>query len=200
MASSDYMPEEYPTFKDHDKVLDWTGRDIYNAVYTVTLGELVDKGVFSWDLDILDWKAQAYDEEQHARVCAYFLERFRFREISIEPFYEWATLLCSKLKYELMPKYKSLYKNYEEGFDPAIKSDKYRKARSVGSEYPETLLSANADYASTGKDEEGEELERGDLLEAYNDFVEGFRSIDQNLLDELESFFIGLYTANMNGM
>ena len=200
MASSDYMPTSYPDFSSQDAVNEWTGRDKWDAVYTVTLGELIDKGVFDWSLDILDWSAAAYSSEQYERVCAYFIERFRFREIGIEPFFEWATMLHRKLVYELMPKYRNLYQYLDEEFDPAQVSDRYHKRRAIGSDYPETLLSANADYISSGQDEESEDIERGNLQEAYNNYVTKYQAIDTHLLDELESMFIGLYTASIDGM
>lgn len=200
MAASDYMPTSYPDFSSQDAVNVWTGRDKWNAVYTVTLGELIDKGVFDWSLDALDWSIAAYSSEQYERVCAYFIERFMFREISIEPFFEWATMLHRKLVYELMPKYRNLYKYLDEEFDPAQVSDRYHKRRTIGSDYPETLLSANADYISTGQDEESEDVERGNLQEAYNNYVTQYQAIDTHLLDELESMFIGLYTASIDGM
>jgi hypothetical protein len=195
MAASDYMPNDYPDFSSQDAVVEWTGHEKWDAVYTVTLGELIDKGVFDWNLDVLDWSSAAYSPEQYTRVCAYFIERFRFREISIEPFYEWATMLHRKLVYELMPKYRNLYRYLDEEFDPAQVSDRYHKRRAVGSDYPETLLSANADYISNGQDEESEDIERGNLQKAYNNYVTRYQAIDTNLLDELESMFIGLYTA-----
>lgn len=200
MAASDYMPTTYPDFGSQGEVNDWTGKDRWNAVYTVTLGELIDKGVFDWGLGILDWSSAAYSTEQYNRVCAYFIERFRFREISMEPFYEWATMLHRKLVYELMPKYKNLYQYLDKEFDPAQVSDKYHKRRTIGSDYPETLLSANADYISNGQDEESEDIERGNLMEAYETYVTRYQAIDQRLLDELESMFIGLYTASIDGM
>ena len=200
MAASDYMPISYPNFSSQDAVNEWTGRDKWDAVYTVTLGELIDKGIFDWSLDVLNWSSAAYSTEQYSRVCNYFIERFRFREISIEPFYEWATMLHRKLVYELMPKYKNLYQYLDDDFDPAQVSDKYHKRRTVGSDYPETLLSANADYISNGQDEESEDIERGNLQEAYNSYVTEYQAIDTHLLDELESMFIGLYTASIDGM
>lgn len=200
MAASDYMPTNYPDFSSQDAVNEWTGRDKWDAVYTVTLGELIDKGVFDWSLDILDWSAAAYSSDQYKRVCAYFIERFKFREIGIEPFFEWATMLHRKLVYELMPKYRNLYKYLDEEFDPAQVSDRYHKRRVIGSDYPETLLSANADYISNGQDEESEDIERGNLQEAYNNYVTQYQAIDTHLLDELESMFIGLYTASIDGM
>lgn len=200
MAASDYIPTAYPDFGSQGEVNDWTGKDRWNAVYTITLGELIDKGVFDWSLDILDWSAAAYSAEQYERVCAYFIERFRFREIGMEPFFEWATMLHRKLVYELMPKYRNLYRYLDDEFDPAQISDRYRKRRAIGSDYPETLLSGNSDYVSNGQDEESEDIERGNLLDAYNDYVTSYRHIDQCLLDELESMFIGLYTASIDGM
>ena len=200
MAASDYMPISYPNFSSQDAVNEWTGRDKWDAVYTVTLGELIDKGIFDWSLDVLNWSSAAYSTEQYSRVCNYFIERFRFREISIEPFYEWATMLHRKLVYELMPKYKNLYQYLDDDFDPAQVSDKYHKRRTVGSDYPETLLSANADYISNGQDEESEDIERGNLQEAYNSYVTEYQAIDTHLLDELESMFIGLYTVSIDGM
>ena len=200
MAASDYMPTDYPDFSSQDAVNEWTGRDKWDAVYTVTLGELIDKGVFDWGLDILDWSSAAYSTEQYNRVCAYFIERFRLREIGIEPFYEWATMLHRKLVYELMPKYRNLYRYLDEEFDPAQISDKYHKRRAIGSDYPETMLSGNSDYVSNGQDEESEDIERGNLMEAYETYVTRYQAIDQRLLDELESMFIGLYTASIDGM
>lgn len=200
MATSDYMPVDYPDFGSQSSVNEWTGSNVWNAVYTVQLGELIDKGIFDWSHDILDWSSAAYSAEQYNRVCAYFIERFRFREIGIEPFYEWATMLHRKLVYELMPKYKNLYQYLDESFDPAQVSDKYHKRRAVGSDYPETLLSGNADYISNGQDEESEDVERGDLQDAYNKYIADYQAIDTQLLNELESMFIGIYTASIDGM
>ena len=200
MAASDYMPTSYPDFGSQGEVNDWTGKDRWNAVYTITLGELIDKGVFDWKMPVLDWSKAAYSPEQYERVCAYFIERFRFREISIEPFYEWANMLHRKLVFELMPKYRNLYKYLDAEFDPAQISDKYHKRRAIGSDYPETLLSGNSDYVSNGQDEESEDIERGDLMEAYETYVTRYQAIDQCLLDELESMFIGLYTVSIDGM
>lgn len=272
MSASDYMPIEYPDFGSQSEVNEWTGNNVWNAVYTVQLGELIDKGVFDWSLDILDWSGAAYSTEQYNRVCAYFIERFRFREISIEPFYEWATMLHRKLVYELMPKYRIMYKFLDDDFDIARSfyekhtehtnldsattgnqygttndtanyskngtenSDEYKKRRAIGSDYPETLLSGNADYISNGQDEESETItdktysetgssedngkfntdstgtrkddtwnthetfNRDDLMDAYLQYENQFTAIDESLLNELESMFIGLYTASIDGM
>lgn len=181
-----------------DELLEFTGENIWNAIYTVQLGELIEKGVFDWKREELDWSSAAYDAGQYARVCAYFVERYRYREISIEPFLEWALMLKRKLVYELMPKYKPLYERIAEGVDPLQVGDEYFKRRIIGSEYPETLLSANSDYASTGEDLEHEKLTEGDFSETLQKYVAAFRGVDELLLDELETMFIGLYTMNAN--
>lgn len=200
MASSDYIPTSYPDFSDYGSFTDWTGNNRWNAIYTVTLGELIDKGVFDWSMDLLDWSEQAYNEEQYERVCQYFIERFRFREISIEPFYEWGAMLHRKLAYELMPKYINAYQALEDGFDVAQVSDKYHKRRAIGSDYPETLLSGNSDYISNGQDEESEDIERGNVVDSYINYLDKFIAVDTALLDELENMFIGIYTVSIDGM
>lgn len=240
MASSDYMPIEYPNFGNTktqvSETLEWTGRDHWDAIYTIQLGELIEHGIFDWSSPELDWSHVAYSPEQYKRVCDYFIERYLFREISIEPYLEWANMLHRKLTYELMPKYRGMYALLDDGFDLAqdsslVASDKsdtssnasgtnddYHKRRTIGSDYPETLLSGNADYISNGQDEEGENVgettskgtaittgssnrvTRKNLLDAYLDYEERFTAIDKSLVDKLESLFIGLYTVGIDGM
>ena len=179
---------------------EWTGKNIWNAIYTVQLGELIECGLFDWNREELNWSSAAYDETQYERVCDYFIERFRYREISIEPFLEWAQMLKRKLVYELMPKYKPLYERVAEGVNPYQLEDEYYKRRTIDSEYPETLLSENADYLSNGTDEEWERLKEGKLAERLVEFAAMYKDVDQLLLDELESMFIGLYTMNVNAL
>lgn len=200
MAASDYMPTSTPEVTEPAEFLAWTGRDKWNAVYTVTIGELLDHDVFSWKSPLLDWSSAAYSTEQYERVCEYFIERFRFREISIIPFAEWAYALKRKLVYELMPKYKMMYALLDDDFDITQIEGEYEKKRVIGSEYPETLLSGNSDYISDGTDEESEKIKRGNLLDSYLKYEQAFTSIDEKLLDECESLFIGLYTASIDGM
>ena len=178
--------------------LDWTGKARWNAIYTIQLGELIEHGLFDWSSDDLNWSAYAYDQAQYDRVCAYFIERYRYREISIEPFLEWRLTLRRKLCYELMPKYAPLYKRVADGINPLQDSDEYYKRRAIGSDYPETLLSGNADYISNGQDEEHEKLVEGSFTESYLAYAEAFKAVDELLLDELECLFIGLYTVSLD--
>ena len=180
------------------EMLDYTGHDEWYAVYTVQLGELIETGVFDWSRPELDWSSAKYDDAQYARICDYFVQRFMYREISIEPFLEWATMLRRKLVFELMPKYKPMYERVAEGIDPFAESDEYYKNRTIQSAYPETLLSNNADYITDGRDEEFERVKEGRTAENAVKFANLYKGVDEFLLDELETMFISLYTANVN--
>lgn len=179
-------------------LLNYTGPKEIHSIFTISLGELIESGVFSWDSDLLNWESAAYSKEQYDRVCAYFIERFYYREISLVPFKQWARMLHYSLVYELMPKYKELYSALEDGYNPAALEDEYYKERKVNSRYPETLLTNSADYLESGIDTEWERVKLGPVNEAM-DRVKEQGSIDQMLCDELETFFYGLYTANANG-
>lgn len=183
----EYIPDQHHELHDE-----------WHAVYTVQLGELIESGLFNWDAEVLNWKEAAYNDEQYERVCEYFKQRFYYREISMIPYLEWATYLKRKLVFELMPKFKLLYERVDEGFNPLQLSDEYYKNRTIMSDYPETLLSDNSDYLSDGKDEEHEKLIEGNPTDMISNFVENFKTIDELLLNELDSLFIGMYTLNIN--
>ena len=186
--------EEYTGHQYDYSESDW------HAVYTIQLGELIEGGVFDWGRRELDWSEAAYDKAQYLRICNYFIERYRYREISIFPFLEWAQMLRRKLVFELMPKYKPLYERVYEGINPFAEKDEYYKNRTIESAYPETLLSDNADYITDGKDEEFERLTEGRTAENIIYYAENYKGVDEFLLDELESMFICMYTANVNGL
>ena len=56
-----------------DEMLDYTGKQQFNAVYTVTIGELKESGLFDWSLPKLDWSDAAYSPDQYKRICNYFI-------------------------------------------------------------------------------------------------------------------------------
>lgn len=179
-------------------LLDYTGHDRYNAVYTVTIGELQAAGVFDWSMPELDWSSAAYDDEQYKRICDYFVDRFYYREICIEPFAEWARMFRTRMVYEVMPKYRPLYESLKDGYAPLANEDEYYKSRIVDSSYPQTMLSGNSDYLTSGRDEENERIKQGNTTDMMNKYAAEFRAIDTMLLDEFESLFICLYTTNYN--
>ena len=179
-------------------MLDYTGHDQYNAVYTITIGELISSGVFDWNRPELDWSEAAYDSEQYQRVCDYFIERFYYREISIEPFAEWARFVKRKFVFEVMPKYTPLYEALKDGYAPLADEDEFYKSRIIDSSYPQTMMSGNSDYATSGRDEEYERIKQGNTVDAMNKYLAEFKNIDEMLLDEFETLFISMYTTNYN--
>ena len=179
---------------------DYTFQDEFHAVYSIQLGELVKSGVFDWTRPELDWSAAALDESQYERVCSYFIERFYWREISITPALQWMQTLKRKLVFELMPKYRPMYEVIAEGINPLAKEDEYFKERHINSDYPETLLSGNADYISDGYDKENERILINTIGDGVTDYVEKYRYVDELLLDELESLFVCMYTSYVNGL
>lgn len=171
-----------------------------HPIYTITLLELIEDGVFDWTRPELDWSSAAYNDEQYSRVCAYFIERFRYDEISMLPVKEWMLSIRRRLIYELMPKYKWVYMRIDEGINPFQESDEYHKRREIDSGYPETLLSANADYVSDGHDIEYETLKESRVATMIADYAKIYKDVDNLLLDELACMFIDLYSANVNGL
>lgn len=197
-----HFGQDWETFNpetdwNETELLDYTYQKEGHAVLTVQLFELMESGAFDWSRPEVDWKSAAYNDEQYERFCTYFVERFRFREISIIPPLEWFYALRRMLVYELMPKYSPLYAQVESGIAP-LGENEYFKRRHITSNYPETLLSGNADYITDGNDEEYERIKIGNAAEAMQAYKEGFESIDKAIGDELEVLFTSMYTTNVN--
>lgn len=181
-----------------DDMLAYTGIDEIHDVYTVTLHELIEDGIFKWS-DI-NWKSAAYDDATYNRLCEYFVERFRFREIGMEPYKIWAQYLKRKLVYEIAPKYNKLYALLASDFDIRMDEDEYYKRRSIYSDYPQTQMSGNSDYASNGTDEEWERIRLKNPLDAFDEYQQKYQNIDEQFMDELECMFISSYAANVNAL
>lgn len=196
-----HFGQEWETFDANDwnvsEMLDYTGQPESHAVYTIELCELMQSGAFNWSRPELDWSEAAYDAKQYERFCKYFEQRFMFREISMLPPLQWFTALKRMLVYELMPKYKPLYAQVENGISP-LGENEYYKERNILSSYPETLLSGNSDYISSGEDREFERIKIDNAAEALEAYRNGFRSVDAALGDELEILFISMYTSFVN--
>ena len=192
------MRNDFPVL-DVEEFTNATGTPEFHSVQTIELGELIIDGVFTWDK--VDWKDSAYSEEQYKRVCKAFEQRFWLREISITPVGAWLARLEYKFNYEICPKYNPLYAQLEK-YNPLQKGGAYKKERKIESEFPETLLSENQDYASRGYDYEMEEVRMDDsLTNLAVEYALQFKSIDAMILDELEKFmFSNLYTTNVNGL
>lgn len=170
-------------------------RPEYHAVFSIQLCELINDG---WiDFSSRDWDFDYYNEEQRNRFWEKFKRRYYWREIGIMPPGQWKWEILRKLD-EIMPKYKPLYEALDNGQNILQKYGEYGKSRNIYSEFPQTLLGGNSDYASNGVDKEHEEIYLGDWIEKVGDIVT-YNDIDVCILNELESFFSGLFTVNVNG-
>lgn len=175
----------------------YTPLNEFHAVVTAELGELYKDGFI--DFSDESWKWDFYNEEQYNRLNKKILDRFWHREISILPPGAWKREFLRTLN-EIMPKYKILYERIEKGINPFQKEDKYGKHRTIISEFPETMLSDNEDYASNGNDREFETTIEGDVINKIKDFKNFYRDVDVLILEELEKLFSQLISVSVNSL
>lgn len=199
----DHLGQTWETFDANDwskaEMMAYTGQNESHAVYTVELCELMQSGAFDWKRPEIDWKDAAYNDEQYERFCSYFEARFMFREISILPPLQWFTALKRMLVFELMPKYKPLYAQIDAGISP-LGENEYYKERKISSAYPETMLSGNSDYISSGDDREFERIKIDSVPDSLDAYKKTFESVDKCIGDELEVLFISMYTSFANAL
>lgn len=151
---------------------------------TITLGEWHELGFYK-PLEDDSWRFDAYSDEQYARLCTKFLNRFYDREVSNTVPGRWKRAYLRKLN-EIMPKYKLLYARVEQGIDPLQESRDREKSRDIFSDFPETMLSGNSDYASTGNDREADTMHEGGAVDKAVQFAREYVDVDAMILDELE--------------
>ena len=153
---------------------------------SITLGELVTNGVV--DLDSEEWAYDAYSGEQRTRVNRKFEARFWMRELGVLPVANFQREYIRLLN-EQMPKFKYIYQMIDDGLNLVQEWDEYGKRRDIDSNFPQTQLSGNSDYASGGKDSEFETIHDGSQIEALYKFVAQYQDPDVYLLDILEQLF-----------
>lgn len=158
---------------------------------TITLGEWHELGFYR-PLEDASWRFDAYSDEQYTRLCTKFLNRFYDREVSNTVPNRWKRAYLRKLN-EIMPKYKLLYARVEQGLNPLQESREREKSRDIFSDFPETMLSGNSDYASTGNDRESDVLREGNAAELLTQFAREWEDVDALILNELEhTLFTGI--------
>lgn len=178
----------------------------YHPVVTIQLVELLDDGWVHWytigeDGSIipdLAWVWDYFDLAQYKRVCDKFNARFMWDEIGMLPPLRWKQQVI-RIFNEVMPKYKPLYDQLENGADILAAGGEYGKSRNIFSQFPETLLNGNSDYVSNGTDREYEIVKQGDWIEKAADIADKYNDIDIMVLNELEPMFSALYSVNANG-
>ena len=158
-------------------------RDSRYDYMTITLGEWYEMGFYDPSDD--SWRFDAYDDAQYERLCEKFLDRYYYREVSIPLPAQWKRAYLRKLN-EIMPKYKLLYARVEQGVNPLQEYRDREKSRDIFSDFPETMLSGNSDYASTGNDRESDMLREGNTTELLTQFARDWQDVDVLVLNELE--------------
>lgn len=168
----------------------------YHDVFSVRLIELIEDGVVDFSTDF--WYFDTINDDTRKRIYEKITARYLYREIGILPPRRWMDETIRKLR-EIMPKYNVLYAALDSGVNPLQLSDEYYKARNVFSDYPQTQIGGNQDYATNANDTEHERVVMGNWL----DMVDRFRTyddVDVMIVDELESMFSCLLTLNMNAI
>lgn len=173
----------------------------FHAVYSIQLCELIEGGWIdfsdeSWDFDSYQREGVENDREQRDRLWKKFEARYYWREIGIMPPGQWKWEVLRKLN-EIMPKYKYAYKLLDENVDILQTYAEYGKSRNIYSEFPQTMLGNNEDYASTGTDKQHENIYLGNWIDTMNK-LKSYDDVDVMILKELETFFSTMFTVNVN--
>ena len=166
----------------------------FHSVNTLALGQLWKDGWF--DLNDPSWDFPKYSTEQHERLCDKILDHYYMRDIGVLPLAQWKREFLRKMN-EIMPKYIILYAKIAECPDNFNATDEYYKSRNVFSDFPQTQLSGNEDYASNGNDHQYERIRDGTILE-LSDALKAYEDVDTQIVNELEPLFSCLLTLNIN--
>lgn len=185
---------------DYDPFLEyghggWETLHIYKDASSVQVGELVEVG---W-LDLSDkevWHWPIYNEQQDDALRDKIINHFWNRSLGILPAGLWKRQFIEKMN-EIMPKYLLMYAALnEDGNIPGHNSEWY-KSRNIFSDFPQTQLSGNSDYASTGNDTEYERIRQADILDTLNR-LKDYQDIDVMILNDLEEMFSCLISVSIN--
>lgn len=192
---------EYEDIPPYDDT--WVDRPDFHAVYTVTLGELIYDGLIdfsdgTWYTQLNGLQIAWFDDEQRDRFWQKFEAHYYWREIGELPYKMWKGNLLSKIAM-LAPKYKLLYQALKTGVDPLQKTNEYGKSRNIFSDFPQTMLGKNQDYASTGSDTQYERITQGDFVEKMNAVMHDYDDVDYAFVRELDTHFQFMLSCSVNG-
>lgn len=170
----------------------------FHAVETIQICELAECGWFnlaneSWDF------GPKYSVEQHEKLCKTITEHFWWREICTVPPGIWKQMFIARMN-EIMPKYMPIYAMLDSSSDyyqPLGQEGDYFKSRNIYSDFPQTQLAGNQDYASTGNDTESQRIKEMDLLELA-ERVKNYDDVNRAICNEINDLFSCLHTVNLN--
>lgn len=166
----------------------------FHAVSTIHFGNLIDSG---WDWGRNEWPA--FNDEVRERVNKKIEDRYFFREICEVPPARFKLFLLRKLR-EIAPKYNIIYKVIDdERLDILETGQYYDKGRNVFSEYPQSQIQGESDYATNADDKELKGKRTGSITDLLVDFENRYNDTDVLLINHLEVCFLSMTTLNMNG-
>jgi hypothetical protein len=168
----------------------------YHATFTIQLCELVDGGIVDFHKE--PFALHKYSAAQFERVIGLLQEHYYYREISCLPVRRWMREFNRKWN-EIAPKYDALYKALDDGVSPLSAMDEWEKGRDIFSDFPQTMLSDNEDYASHGTDFEHEKLAIGDFMGTADRLQRAYDTVDTRIIKDMGSLFVHLVSANFNG-
>lgn len=167
--------------------------EFYDPV-SVSLGELYEDGFV--DFNDESWAFPKYSDEQHARLCRKILNHYYDRSICIVPPGAWKREFLRKMD-EIMPKYVILYSKLDGKSDLMNATDEWYKSRNVVSDFPQTQLGGNQDYASMGRDSEYERVRDGTILDLA-ERLKTYDDVDLSIINDIETLFSCLFTVSIN--
>lgn len=167
----------------------------FHDANSVQIGELVQAGwiVFS---DAEKWPWPKYSDEQDSKLRKKIENKFWNRGLGILPPGMWKRAFLERME-EIMPKYIQLYKLLDESPQLLGASSEYYKARNMFSDFPQTQLGGNSDYASTGNDTEYERIRQLDILDLA-ERLKAYRDVDVLIMEEIEDLFSCLVSVSVN--
>lgn len=178
------------------QITEWEHWHEWHNPVSVTAGELFQDGFFNITSEGNDWTWDSYSEEQDARLREMIVDRYWDRDIGILPPGKWKRQFIERMR-EIMPKYVILYRLVAE--EPSLlgATSEYYKSRNIFSDFPQTQLGGNSDYASTGNDTEFERIRQLDLMEIASR-LKDYQNVDSMVLDELEDLFSCLVSVTLD--
>ena len=168
----------------------------FHAVVTIQFGELLES---NWDWGKNEWYASnpEFPVEIRERLNALIEERYYFREICAVPPLKFKKFLIRKLN-AIMPKYWELYTLRAAGELNLLRGSTVRhKSRKVFSEYPQSQISGESDYATNAGDDQGITTVDGPVLDRIIKFSAEWVDIDTQIVDALEPCFLALLTTSL---
>jgi hypothetical protein len=99
-----------------------------------------------------------------------------------------------------MPKFMQLYAMLDpesDYYQPLGQEGEYYKSRNIFSDFPQTKLAGNEDYASTGNDTEYQRIKQMDILELA-ERVRNYYDVNSLICSCISDLFSQLHTVSIN--